>query len=59
TKFVLENERLTTPAGNKQQTEFFSSGDITTLKRMVENITGIKPDTGFYGNRPVDNDFIR
>jgi glutamate racemase len=37
TKFILESKKLTAPAGNKPQIRFFASGDISTLKNMVEN----------------------
>ncbi|MDR0384717.1 MAG: glutamate racemase [Prevotellaceae bacterium] len=53
TKYILESEKLTALSGNEKQAEFFSSGNIATLKRMVESITGIKPwmrfsETGRY-----------
>jgi glutamate racemase len=40
TKFILEKEGLTASSGNKKQVDFFSSGNIETLKNMVENIIG-------------------
>jgi glutamate racemase len=47
TKFILEKEGLTATVGNKQLIEFFSSGNIETLKNMVENTVGIKPRMNF------------
>jgi glutamate racemase len=36
TKCILENEGLTASSENKKQVDFFSSGDIGTLKNMVD-----------------------
>jgi glutamate racemase len=40
TKFILENEGLTASSENNKQVDFFSSGNIGTLKSMVENMQG-------------------
>jgi glutamate racemase len=50
TKFILENEGLTASSGNMKQMEFFSSGDIGTLKDMVENMIEYKSPACFYEN---------
>ncbi|MDR1594259.1 MAG: glutamate racemase [Prevotellaceae bacterium] len=47
TKFILESENLTVTPDNKKQIEFFSSGNIETLKNMVRNIAGIKSRMNF------------
>jgi glutamate racemase len=50
TKFILEHEELTTFSGNTKRVDFFSSGDIGTLRNMVENMIGCKSPACFYGN---------
>jgi glutamate racemase len=42
TQFILENENLAASPDNKKQVVFFASGNIETLKNLVENTAGIK-----------------
>jgi glutamate racemase len=48
TKSILEREKITASPDNEKQTEFFSSGNINVLKKMLENTTGIKSGMSFF-----------
>jgi glutamate racemase len=48
TKFLLERDGISASSGNKKQIDFFSSGDIGTLKNMLKNFAAIRPDMNFY-----------
>jgi glutamate racemase len=52
TKFILENKNLTASSGSKKQIEFFSSGNIETLKNLVKNTVGIKSWMSFSSVQP-------
>lgn len=47
TKYILEQEKLTAPHGNKKHIVFFSSGNIEPLKNMIQHTSGIKPWMSF------------
>jgi glutamate racemase len=42
TKYILEKEKLTASPENKKQIEFFASGNIETLKNIIQNAVGIQ-----------------
>jgi glutamate racemase len=50
TKYILEKAQLTVSDINEKQVEFFSSGNIETLKNLMKNIAGIKSWMSFSGN---------
>ncbi|MDR2384023.1 MAG: glutamate racemase [Prevotellaceae bacterium] len=50
TKYILEKERLMASPDNQKQIEFFASGNIETLKNMVQNSVGIKSWMKFTAN---------
>jgi glutamate racemase len=42
TKYILEKENLTASPCNKKHIEFFASGNIDTLKKLIQNTVGSK-----------------
>jgi glutamate racemase len=47
TKYILEDEKLIAPHGNKKHIAFFASGNIEPLKNMIQHTSGIKPWMSF------------
>jgi glutamate racemase len=50
TKYILEKEKLTAHPDNIKQIEFFSSGNIEPLKKLIQRTSGIKPWMRFFVN---------
>jgi glutamate racemase len=51
TKYILEKENLTASPDNQKQIDFFSSGNIETLKNLVRNSVGIQSWMKFAVNK--------